>query len=475
MDLRAAEQYALALKALDAKWKPHPKQIGPGRALFREGKKRLFLCFGRRTGKSTCMAYFAIRWALTNPGRAVAIVGPLLKQTRAIYWHSGLLKNLCPPDFVDSYHTTDGRITFKNGSTLTLYGADDSDALRGLGFSLLIIDEIKDVKPDFLDTIRPTLIEHKAPLIIAGTPPEVSEHPFWELEKTAQSSSEWAYFHATSYDNPYLDPVEIDKERAALEARGDLDVFMREYMAKFVPGGRRAVFSVLTDERHVRPYAMLWSHVHKKLGHWQLVCSMDPGTASVFAVLLGAVNTYTGQVRFLDEIYATQQAETSVGRIWPEVVRRMKEIYWPENAYDENQWYIVVDEAAAWARNELLDQFGVATTPTQKSLNKKADGVGLLKDVLRTDRLAISDRCVNLLREMKGYMLDKHGYFVKGNDHQIDNARYLLHASNYTFQHSEPPPDVVHEPDDRLHVITPADDWAEMFGTEHEPYLMDLD
>src|ERR1051325_6609900 len=51
-NLQQLEHYAKALEALHKLFKPHPKQIAPGKALFYEGKKRLFLCLGRRFGKA---------------------------------------------------------------------------------------------------------------------------------------------------------------------------------------------------------------------------------------------------------------------------------------------------------------------------------------------------------------------------------------------------------------------------------------
>lgn len=476
-DLRGAEHLARAIKALDAKWKPHPKQIEPGRALFREGIRRIFLQFGRRTGKSALMSFSAVMWALTNPDRPVAIVAPLLKQCRALYLHSNVIKNLIPSEYLTSIHTTDGRFSMENSASIVLLGADDVDNIRGQAFSAVFLDEVKDLRPEFLDVLRPTLLDYKAPLIMAGTPPETPfdiSNFYWQQVEIHKTSEDARLYRATTYDNPYIDKADIDKERVAYELRNESDIFKREYLAEPSPGGRRAVFGMFSEEEHVRPYPVLWSHVHKKISNWQLVAALDPGTASVFAALLGAVNPYTGQVRLLDEVYATQQSETSVGRMWPEIEKRMRQIYWPENEYDENQWYVVCDEAASWARNELLDQFEVASTPTQKSLNKKADGISLVKDLLRTKKLLISDRCTDMQREMRGYLLDKNGLYQKGNDHLIDSLRYLLHAANYTFQDSDPPPDEVKEPSDRVKVHRMEDDWAETYGYEHEQYLMDM-
>lgn len=471
-------QYAAVLKALHETWQPHPGQIPIGRALFSEGKKRVFLQCGRRFGKSESAAYAALRFALTTPNSAVYIIGPLQRQSREILWASGRIQRMAPSSFIQSINETNMRITFTNGSFVKVDGSDDIESLRGLRMSFLVIDEFKDVSPALLDTVLPALTDYDAPLLVMGTPPEVENH-YTALAKEAQTDPLWAYFKMPSSTNPHLKPEVLEREKARLTARGDADVWMREYEAEFVPGGKRAVFPMFSEQEHVRPYHQLWAEVQKHVSQWNFYVGLDPGTASVFSGGIAAINQYDGRVRILDEHYANTQGDTSVGRFWPLLEAKLHEAFPQYKDDDENQLYIVVDEASAWTRNELLDRFGITTWPTQKALNKKAEGISLIKDLLHSRTMIISDRCVNLIREIKGYRLNEQGLFVKKEDHCLDQTRYILGMANYTVaQHPAPPPPAtltVGQRDDPRRAFTPEEDMRNVWGAEIEPYLLDFE
>ncbi len=472
-DITALSGYAEMLEELHKNFTPHGKQLQAASDLFFGGVKRMFMCLGRRSGKSSLMCYMAVRWALTRPKSHIYIVGPLLQTQREIILSSGLLLDTIPRKYLKDYNRTEGRVNFTNESFIRILGADSPETLRGLRCSLICLDEAKDIKREVLDIITPTLIDEDAPMIIAGTPPEVAEHPFWDLVNEAKESPDWRYYHGTSYDNPHLKKEVIDRERLSYEKRGDGDVFLREFMAQYVPGGKRAVFPMVTEE-HFLPFSILYNRIQRNPERWKYYCTMDPGSASCFAVGLFAVNPYNGLVYALNEVYEQLQAETSVGRIWPRVHQMMKEIYVPE--FDEEPWHVTVDEAALAIRTELLDQFGVASFPTSKASNKKSAGISLMKDMFRDKKLILSDKMVSARKEILAYMLDANGFFVKKNDHQIDLFRYTLAACNYTYVESTPPHIKEAIPDDeKRRAFTVEEDFKEHFGIEDEMYMSDFD
>jgi PBSX family phage terminase large subunit len=470
--------YAAALKALHDRWKPHKGQLAPGRALFSEGVRRIFLRFARQSGKSQFLAYSCVRWALTNPGSRVAIISPFLKQTRAIFMHSRLVEAMIPPEFLEAIHQTDGRFLFKNGSVIELYGADNGEAIRGLTFDLVVIDEVKDIPMKFIDNVvTATLLVKRAPMILSGTPPDIPDHPYWTLVKQAQEDPNWRHYHLTSYDNPYVPKDDLDAERARYAARDESDVFVREFMAEFVPGSKRAIFGMLNDKDHVRPFQELFVQIAKRPDNWSYYVAMDPGTASVFAGLLVAINHYRGLVFVMNEVYATNQRETSIGQFWPKVREAMREVWEPEGS--DEPWTVVVDEAATWARSEMMDQFEQPSWPTDKAQNKKMDGISLIKDLLNRKSLYISDRCKDLLREMKSYVTNDQGMPLKRGDHAIDALRYALGISRFSSQtSSEPLPPASLTPgqrDDAPRGFTPRQDMAAHFGPGIEPYLLEME
>lgn len=471
------QHYANVLAKLHERFMPHPGQIPPGTALFKEGVRRVFLRFGRQTGKSYLMAYIAVRWALTHPDSRVFIMTPFLNQTRELYLHSGLVERMIPLEFLAGEpHKTDGRFSFTNGAQIKLLGADNAEAARGLTADLFLIDEVKDVADSVISIIKPTLLVRRAPLVIAGTPPDLPDHPYWAHVHAAENDPDWRIYHLTSYDNPYIDKADIDKERAAYDARGDLDVFKREYLAEYCPGQKRMVFPMLDNHQHVVSYDALRAEIYRKPHAWDFYVAMDPGTASTFAVLLVAVNHYQGKVRVMDEVYITQQAEISIGQVWPKVQEKMKELWDPEGT--DSEWSIVCDEAATWARVELLDRYDLGSWPTEKSKNRKSDGLSLIKDLLLESDLLLSDRCVELVREMRSYVIAENGQVAKKNDHAIDCLRYSLGVANFSVQHSPVPERAAPAPEDeRPRAFTPAQDMRayrrDVFGDEFDAYLFD--
>jgi hypothetical protein len=54
------------------------------------------------------------------------------------------------------------KIEYPNGASITLFGGDNADALRGSYFDGIVIDEVADLKPDTWGAIiRPALANRK--------------------------------------------------------------------------------------------------------------------------------------------------------------------------------------------------------------------------------------------------------------------------------------------------------------------------
>lgn len=89
----------------------------------------------------------------------------------------------------------------------------------------------------------------------------------------------------------------------------------------------------------------------------------------------------------------------------------------------------VIDPASAGASQKdganLLDEYrglGLDLTPADNAVET---GITRVWTLLSTGKLKIFSNCVNLLREMRGYIRDEKGRVVKQNDHACDALRYL--------------------------------------------------
>jgi len=77
--------------------------------------------------------------------------------------------------------------------------------------------------------VRPTLIDLKGSGLIAGTPNGVND--FATMVNWGNGGQpDWKSWHFTSYDNPYLDPKELDALKYTMTERE----FRQEIMAEFL-------------------------------------------------------------------------------------------------------------------------------------------------------------------------------------------------------------------------------------------------
>lgn len=180
---------------------------------------------GRRTGKSHLAAISLILAALDEKPGKVFYVAPTQGQARDVIWHT--IFDIAG-DIIERSHINNLEITLAGGNTIYLKGADRPDSLRGVSLKHLVLDEYAFMKPDVFESIlRPALADRKGSLIAIGTP-EGRNH-FYDMYTGAQTWEDWEEFHYTSFDNPLVDPSEIEHARQTLPAWA----FHQEFMASF--------------------------------------------------------------------------------------------------------------------------------------------------------------------------------------------------------------------------------------------------
>lgn len=186
---------------------------------------------GRRTGKSRLAAWLLIINALQAERGHVFYVAPTQGQARDIMWQT--LLELGHPVIAGS-HINNLQIKLVNGATISLKGADRPETMRGVSLKFLVMDEYADMKPDVWEQIlRPALADQKGHALFIGTP--MGRNHFYELYKYAEMADDETYkgWHFTSYDNPLLDPSEIDIAKKSMSSYA----FRQEFMASFEATG----------------------------------------------------------------------------------------------------------------------------------------------------------------------------------------------------------------------------------------------
>lgn len=457
---------AKILRDLHAHWKPHPGQIQIIRKIFGENASFVMSEWGRKAGKTETIQYFLVRGALTRGG-GWFYLSPEQKQSKEIIWASGRLQRFIPPQYIASINNTEMRITLTNGAYLKAEGSDNIDSLRGIEPHGVAYDELKDFRPEFHEAFGPNLVVYKAPLLVCGTPPERELAHYDSMIERAKERG--CYYNLPSWVNTHLDRDWLRQERDTLIRRGDTHVWEREFCARRIDGGKNAIFPMFDKAKHVRPHAEIMAEIHKdrKKLIWQ--CVADPGNASVFAVLFRAINPFNKKVYHLDEIYETNQAETSTSRIAPRAAAIRAELF-PDSEACGVEWDLVYDEAATWFATEALNTYGESWVPTAKAERDIDSGLSLIKDQLLAGLTVNSDRCINLGKELVNFIRDpKTGKPRRDcHDHLLDAFRYANSAAGLDLS-PEREPDPA-DPDDAKRYSTPERDQEEAGSSDDEAF-----
>ena len=197
--------------------------------VFNDPARFKVVAAGRRCGKSRLAAWLLIIRALqtSKSNSHVFYVAPTQGQARDVMW--GTLHEL-GHSVIKSSHINNLQITLINGATISLKGADRPETMRGVSLKFCVLDEYAFMKPVVWDEIiRPALSDQKGDALFITTP--AGRNHMYDLYKYAELSNDddWSAFHFTSYDNPFLDPTEIDNAKKQLSSYA----FRQEYMASF--------------------------------------------------------------------------------------------------------------------------------------------------------------------------------------------------------------------------------------------------
>lgn len=182
---------------------------------------------GRRFGKTT-IAVRQICYEARIPNREIYYVSPSYRMSKTIVFKK-LKQKLLDLRWVNKINETELSFILKNGSTISLKGADNYDSLRGVGLDFLVMDEAADIdSAAFYEVLRPALSDKQGRALILGTPKGFNW--FKDVFDLAQEfPEEWASFQFTTLDGGQVSEQEIQSARRDLDEK----IFQQEYMATF--------------------------------------------------------------------------------------------------------------------------------------------------------------------------------------------------------------------------------------------------
>lgn len=456
-------------------WRPHDGQIPIIKDMTMDFVQRVFLKCGRKFSKTETALAVSYLLALYFPKSQIYYIAPTLKHGGELVWHNNRLPGFfrtcmqypgeddkdyaerklygesLHKKFVMKTNSSEMRVFFNNGSWIKVEGSENYDNANGMNPHFIIYDEFKAHEPKFHEAMEPNLTTHRAPILIVGTPPEGTDSYYSRIEHDFKTDPRAKFYCMPSYVNNLIypegeqDPL-FQEIEDRYERRGEVDVFEREYLAKTVKGGYRAIFPMFKSPEidyntgepkgfteHVVSYDEAISRVRQSYKDWDYFASYDAGTVVCFAMVFGVVNKYTKEIIILDEVYEKDQKKTSVKVIYPRALKIMETI-----CRDERRWVEVYDNAAAWFCTEVAAEFDRGILPCTKDIKNKESRLSMIKDAMLLNYFKCTERCTGLIHEIDNYYKDDKGRIPKENDHAIDSLRYLLNAANYDSVPSEP-------------------------------------
>jgi len=173
------------------------------------------MCCHRRAGKTVaCIGDLITRAVYTQKPKAkYAYVGPFRQQAKEIAWE--YLKSMSEEVRKGAPRESDLRITLLNGSTITIYGADNPDSLRGLYFDGMVIDEYGDCRPSLWgDVLLPTLLDRRGWAVFIGTM-RGKNHFFQTLERARETGS-WYHKILKASESRLISDEDLAEARAEM-------------------------------------------------------------------------------------------------------------------------------------------------------------------------------------------------------------------------------------------------------------------
>ncbi len=361
---------------------------------------------GRRFGKTTMAVWEMIGCAVQSGNKKVAYIAPTYQQARDIAWAE--LKRVCLPI---SRNINESRLEIEvkttDGSTSLIYlrGWEAVETLRGQKFDLLVLDEVASMRGFWVgwnEVLSPTLIDNKGSALFISTPKGFNH--FYDLYRMESKDADYKSFHFTSYDNPHIPKSEIDREKLS---KPD-DAFAQEYLADFrkVEG---LVYKEFERAKHVVGTSQLPAH------YSEILAGVDFGFTNPAAVThIG--KDFDNRYWLFDEFYKREKTDAEVAdyvascqfqRVFPD----------PENP----------------AAIEELRRRGVNLRDVKKGPGSVANGINIVRELLKSNRLFIHSSCVNTIFEFETYAYpdkkdgrNEEEKPMKENDHALDSLRYAL-------------------------------------------------
>jgi hypothetical protein len=364
---------------------------------FHERTKRWgCLVAHRRAGKTVAAVNDIIRAAFmySGPNGLFGYVAPYQNQARRIAWD--YFKYFAEPLIKES-NEQQMTITLVNGSKIGLFGADNADAMRGLGFSGLYLDEYGDFKPSvFGNVLRAALADKGGWCVFAGTPK--GRNQFYDIYQTAQRlPDEWFLLRLPASESGLLPQGELNAAKAQLSD----DQYLQEFECSFEAAILGAFFG--TEMRQADSQGRINPDVRHDPGH-PVYTAWDLGYRDDTAIFWYQV--ISGEVRVIDFFAVSGADIRAIAEVVVNKGYRYAKHYLPHDARAKSL------QTGRSIVEQLADHLGIANLSVVPNIGLQ-DGIQAVRQMLpRTwfNSVKCSDGIEALRQYQREYDEDKKAF-----------------------------------------------------------------
>ena len=243
----------------------------------------------RRMGKTVCAINQLIHSALQCDRKApqFAYIAPTYSQAKRIAWD--YLKEYTRP-LGGVANVAELRVDFM-GRRISLYGADNPDALRGIYLDGAVIDEYGDVNPSlFTEVIRPALSDRLGWAMFIGTPKGANH--FKELRDFADDTSNdnWVLKEFKASETKLIAEEELQDAKKAMGDNKYQQEFEISFDAPIVGSYYGEIIKDLDSKNHIRELPTESAT--------QKICAWDLGMSDSTSIWVA--ETIGGEIRLMD-------------------------------------------------------------------------------------------------------------------------------------------------------------------------------
>jgi hypothetical protein len=249
-------------------------------------RRQRFACIvtHRRAGKTVACIHDLQRQALRCPRvrPRFAYLSPFLRQSKAVAWDYLRAAMSSARVAGATAHESELRVDYPGGAQVRLYGADNPDAMRGVYFDGIVLDEYADMDPRvWSEIVRPALADRRGWAVFIGTPR--GRNAFFELWRRSQTEEGWFSMMLKASQSGLIPDSELELARRDLTEEQYAQEFECSFDAAVVGAYYGKLMARAEAERRIAgvpydPAAPVWTA-------WDL--GIRDATAIWFAQVIG--------------------------------------------------------------------------------------------------------------------------------------------------------------------------------------------